>query len=41
MMTLFLVTKNLAYKRCALGSPPQEYNENAHECENSVIKKLK
>ena len=28
-------------ERCGLGSPPQEYNQNAYKCENSVIKKLK
>ena len=26
-------------ERCGLGSPPQEYNQNANECENSVTKK--
>ena len=27
-------------ERCGLGSPAQEYDQNAYKCENSVIKKL-
>ena len=28
-------------EQCGLGSPAQEYDQNAYKCENSVIKKLK
>ena len=27
--------------RCGLGKPPDEYNQNANECMNSVLKRLK
>ena len=27
--------------RCGLGNPPDEYNQNANECMNSVLKRLK
>ena len=26
---------------CGLGNPPDEYNQNANECMNSVLKRLK